>query len=240
MAVAFGAVLGTSEVDAGSSLTVTTSALVPAGGRVVIVTGGFATGTTATGSGGALTWATDGHVVNGSDARYHSSILSADCPAGLAASTVLTVTFSGATNNKTISCFYITGAVSGASGYLDGAAVGGNGTVTAWATASLATANADDILISGGYIDAVTSNTPGTGYTEIHDSVAASSGVTFTSEYQVVSATGSYTGNGTWLAAGSPWTMVMAAYKAAGGAVAVPVLGSAFQAIPFMAPTVFN
>jgi hypothetical protein len=192
VAIAFGASLGTASDGGvtGTTQTVTTTATVPSGGRVVIVTGWFSVGTTASASGGSLTWVNDGVFVNTTTASYHSAILSADCPSGLASSTVLTVTFSATSDNKTVSCFYITGAVSGASGYLDGAAVGGSGTITGWATASLTTTNANDILIAGGYIDKSTSDTPGASFTEIHDVTAAGSGVTYTSEYRVISGGG--------------------------------------------------
>jgi hypothetical protein len=157
MALAFGAALGSSGGggSASTTLTVTTGATVPAGGRIFIVVGWYHATATAAASGGGLTWVSDGVRINTTTANYHTAVLSADAPSGLASGTVLTVTFSVASDNLAISCFYATGVTSGASGYLDGTAVGGNGTTTAHTTASLATSNADDILVGGAWIDTI-------------------------------------------------------------------------------------
>lgn len=229
MAIAFGAALGTA-VGGGSgatSLTVTTSATVPAGSRIIILTGFYNTGVTASASGGSLTWVNDGVTVGTADTGYHTALLSADAPSGLASGTVLTVTYSGSAFARSISCFYLTGVATGASGYMDGATVGGSATAaTTWATASLSTTNATDALVAGGWQDLVlTSDTPGASYTEIHDFQDAGNGSTVTSEYRIVAATSSYTGSGTWLASGTS-TTIMGAYKAAsaGGGATVKKL----------------
>lgn len=220
MAIAFGASLGTA-VGGGSSATtlaVTTTGTASAGSRVYIVTGWYTTGVTASASGGGLTWVNDGTFTNTTDANYRAAVLSADAPSGLAASTSLTVTYSSAAFARALSCFYFTGVATGASGYLDGAVVGASGTAAGWATASLTTANADDVLVGASWIDLrLTSDTAGGSFTEIVDFQDAGNGSTFTSLYRIVAATGSYAASGTWGAGAQPWTAVMAGYKAAGG-----------------------
>src|SRR3954462_5320649 len=84
--------LGTGNNSASTTCTLTTTAAVAVGGRVLVLVGWFINSvSTSTLSGGGLTWTKDVELRSGS---LHIAIHSAPAPAGLASSTVLTATFS--------------------------------------------------------------------------------------------------------------------------------------------------
>lgn len=91
MAVSLDALLGTAKGHNVAAVITTTNA-VAAGGRVVVVAGRFDSGAgTLSIAGGGLTWATDHNLSSGSLRIY---VFSAPAPAGLAASSTLTVSSS--------------------------------------------------------------------------------------------------------------------------------------------------
>lgn len=221
MAIAFGAAIGNASAGpaSGTTVAITTTGAVPAGGRVILEVG-WANAVTPTGSGGGLSWAVD-HTVANSNLRV--AILSADAPAGVAASTVLTVTFSGSAFARTATACYFTGIA--AASYADGTA-GGTGTSNPWTTsAGITTTNADDVIVAVAWIDFRNTTSTATGsFLEALEYYDAIENGTYTVAYRIVSSTGTYTPTGTWASDGQPWQVAAVAYKAAAAAAAAPTL----------------
>jgi hypothetical protein len=157
------------------------------------------------------------------DSNRHVAIYSAQAPSGLAGSTNIQVTPSGTVNNKGMALAYTTGIAT--SSPVDGTASGGTGTTTAWSTGSISTANADDLIWTAGHRDALVTNTASGGTTELDDFQNSTDSITLTDGYQIVAATGSYAGTGTWnTGTTAEWCAAAVAYKGAGGGGGVTVV----------------
>lgn len=197
----------------------TTTASVGSGERIFLVAGyvsNAATERTAVTTGGGLTW-TEDHNVGGLDGNFGNlKIFSANCPAGLASSTVLTVTLSGNSFGINIGCFSCSGVATAS--FVD--MVDGQFRATptgTWDSTASSTTNADDLLVGFAFCDGTPtiSSTVGGSFTELLDIFSASNDWTLTVTYRIVAATASYNATGTW--SGTPaitdWAAITA-YKA--------------------------
>lgn len=205
---------GVANNAAGASIAITTNVTVAAGGFVVMLVSWFdAAVTLSSGSGGGLTWTVDQQQANGSD---RLGVMSAPAPAGLASSTTITANFSAsAAGGRAIGGCSFTGVDS--AGATDGKS--GN-TSNIWTTATLATANANDLLISAAMSDGVnggaTATSPATLLTAWGDATA---NTTWALIYRIVSSTGSYSLTGAWTPTnGTAGASIIVAYKAAAAA----------------------
>lgn len=200
---------------AGTSSTtsvLTTTAAVPAGGKILLAIGWFsATGTlssvTAT---GGLTGGIEIQQVNGS---YHMALAYIDCPAGLASGSTVTATFSAGATSRYLQASYITGAATGG-GYGD---ISGTQTATQWTSGNLTTnPAAGDLVFSGSYngsgVSTPTHN-DSFGFKEIADqNIATDTGMV--SQYRFAAGGVAVAGQGYWTVS-SPLINVAVAYAPA-------------------------
>lgn len=219
MAIALDANLGSSS----ASTTLTTTSAAAASSRIIVFVAYADPTETCTGAtGGGLTWVVDKQALAAS--QNGQVIMSADAPAGLASSTVITPTFTGTGADfvNTIAAASFTGLATGAAGYIDTTSTAVADFEEVWATNNLVTTNADDLLVAiSSSIGVAGSNTPTAPAVEIHDVAGDGKNAT---EYRIVSATGTYTLGGTWSIAVGEQLNIGAAYKAAAGAAAGPVV----------------
>lgn len=174
-------------------------------------------------TGGSLTWTIDKQFKSGS---VNAALVSAQAPAGLAGSTVLTANYSATTTGRAIGGGYFTGVATSAPG--DGSAsASSGGTQTPWTAGGVATTNADDVVVGAAMGDlggTAGLSTPTAPWLEILDFNLGASGDQYTMVYRIVSSTATYTPAGTWAVA-AVTTGVAAAYMAdTGGAAAAPTL----------------
>lgn len=223
MAIALSANHGASSNNA--SGTTVAHALVgaaAAGTRIILDACWFSASVTISSvSGGGLTWVVD--VQGTASGSRRVGVVSADCPAGLAAGTVITVTFSAATTDRGLGASSWTGMRTGASGYL-GIAPGvvASAAGTAWSTGAR-TISAGSLLLGVAHQDNTSmSSTPGTGVTELRDVAIAGTSDCWTSGYRIEAAGGSFTVNGTWSATTSGTSIAYVEYLEDGGAAPAP------------------
>jgi hypothetical protein len=194
--------------------TVSTSATVSSGGTLLVAVGWYGPSVTVTVSGGGLTWTLDKQYNSASDSGIRIALYSAPAPSGLASATTITATPSGSVNNKLMAVAYTTGLAT--SSVVDGTPSGGQGVTAAWSSGSISTTVAADLILSASWHDGVSTNTASGGTTELDDFQNTNEAVSMTTGYQITSSTGSYTGTGTWGAAGT-YVAVAVAYKSPGG-----------------------
>lgn len=220
MTVAFDQDLGTkTEPSGASSSTKATTQNAAVGSRIFLWCSMFDTHTILSVSGGGLTWVKDKTINYGAASI---DLWSADCPAGLASGTNVTVTPSG-TDYMNWGMFSATGIEAGASDYLDGTpATLAGGFDPAWETADLVTSDAGSLLVAVCAIDRGTpTHTPGNydgshAWTEIQDLTMLGTGGT--SMYAIPAATGTFKGRGTWSDGVGPSVVaIIAAYLPGGG-----------------------
>lgn len=199
MAAAFDVSVGTAAQAASTAISLSTANAVASAANLYLVVGTFnsanPTGTFSVTTTGGLTWAED-KTLQVSNVR--TSLFRARAPSGLAASTTLTVTHSGAGNGDLlIGGFSILGlddAGPTATGSTD------NASGTAWTTGNIAAANGD-CLIGGTFGDGTaTSSTATSPATEAFDANSAGQVETITAAYKL-SVSGTDSIAGTWLAA---------------------------------------
>lgn len=201
-----------------STVTFTTTAAVPSGGKILLAVGWFSAGATlssvsATGCTGNVM----GQQVNGSD-RFALAYL--DAPSGLASGATVTATFSASTADSRYICgSYITGAATG-DGY---GFAGANSSTVFWDTPNVGTTPAVGDFVHGGAYNATGSTVtsePAVGG-EIHDfNVASDSAMTDTWRW---GGGGPCDLRGTWSASGTVAQAVVA-YAPAGGAAPTSLL----------------
>jgi hypothetical protein len=211
-AIAFDKNLGTYHENIGSStMTMTTTAPAAAHTRVFAFVTWNATGTITSVSGGGLTWTVDRQAQDSAD--NHGAIVSADAPAGLASGTVITATFSGLVGHGLIAAASFSG-ISPTSPP-DGTNSSTQSGVATW-SASVTTANANDLVIAWSAIDADTTSTPTAPSVEIHDFGDIDLYAWGTSAYRIASAAGTTTVGGTWgrSSGATANVTVIAAYRA--------------------------
>jgi len=195
-----------------STVTFTTTAAVPSGGKILLAVGWFSAGATlssvsATGCSGNVM----GQQANGSD-RFALAYL--DAPSGLASGSTVTATFSASTADSRYICgSYITGAATG-DGY---GFAGANSSTVFWDTPNVGTTPAVGDFVHGGAYNATGSTVtsePAVGK-EIHDfNVASDSALTDTWRW---AGGGPCDARGTWSASGTVAQAVVAYAPAAGG-----------------------
>jgi hypothetical protein len=194
--IVFDKSLGTkTENVASATMTLTTSAAAVSQARVFLfVNWSHANRTLTSVSGGGLTWTVDAQVKDTS--RYHGAIVSANAPAGLAAGTVITATFSGSVTHGLIAAASFTGIAS--TNPVDRTATTTQRGVVAW-SASVTTTNARDLVLGWSGLDRITTSTPAAPNLELHDFSNSNYGEAATSVYRIETAAGAKTVNGTWL-----------------------------------------
>lgn len=207
MAVTLDTALGQGNQAAGSNPAITTTSSVAVGGRVIVVAGHFVNGvTTRSCGGGGLTWAEDVYL---RATALHISVFSAAAPAGLASSTVLTVTYNNAGDS-------ILGAISllGIDPVSPVVASNTNNASTAgWSSGTVA-ATSGNALVGGAFVDSasVTLSTPTAPGVEWFDDHVGAQSETATGVYKL-SVAGSDVIDGTWDAAAA-WIAAAVCYKA--------------------------
>lgn len=199
--------LGTGGNPSGlTSNSLTTTAAVPAGGRVIVPVQ-WASDTTATTpivSGGGLTFvrdyrttATEGTV------KYGIDYWSAYAQQGLPSGTTININFTpGAPYGLNVAAYYAMGLARGQS--LDGTANVFRPSATAtWTAGPITTTNANDLIMTTAFSDHATvlnSSTPlAGGFTELDDFWIGGTDWAMVNSYREVAATGTYTATGTWL-----------------------------------------
>ena len=217
MAIGTPTTIGTNTLD-GDAVTLTTSATVPSGALVVVCVGwgNDVARTLSSVDGGGLTWVIDHQQPFSGALEWGFAVVSAQAPAGLASSTVLSTTFSGTIFGSLIAGSYTTG--------LDTVAPvdvhdGAGGSSDPWDTTATTTTVADTLVIGGCFRNGANTNTPSGGATELHDFQLPVEDWAQCTEYKILSATASTSLTGTWtVAAGVPdWSAAFVAYKAASG-----------------------
>ncbi len=208
--------IGTNTNAAGSSGTLTTTAVVPSGALIVLGVGwGQSPARTLSSvSGGSLSWTIDHQQPFSGAIEWGYAVVSAQAPAGLASGTVLTATMSGAELGLLICGSYTTGlATSSPVDVHDGA----GGSSDPWDTTATTTTVADTLVIGGCFRNGDNTNTASGGATELHDFIYATEQWAQCSEYKILSATASTSLTGTWtVAPGVPdWSSAFVAYKMA-------------------------
>ncbi len=212
-AIAFDKNLGTKSENAkGTKATLTTTAAAAAGSRVfVIVNWNHASRMLSSVSGGGLTWTIDRQAKDTSN--FHGAIASAAAPAGLAAGTVMTATFSASVTKGLMAAASFTGIAS--TSPLDAAGSNVQGGAAAW-TASVTTTNANDLVLGWSGIDTNATSTPTAPSAEIQDFGQASYHGWATSVYRIEATAGAKTVSGTWsrTSGATANVTVVAAYRA--------------------------
>lgn len=213
--------IGTNTTTAGSSGTLTTTAVVPSGALIVLGVGWGNTvaRTLSSVTGGSLTWAIDHQQPFSGAIEWGYAVVSAQAPAGLASGTVLTATMSGAELGLLMCGSYTTGLVTSSPGVVD-VHDGQGGSSDAWDTSATSTTQADTLVIGGSFRNGLNTNTPSGGASELHDFQYATESWAQCTEYKILSATASTSLTGTWTtAAGVPdWSAAFVAYKMASDA----------------------
>lgn len=110
------------------------------------------------------------------------------------------------------------------SGALDKTATTSNGAGTPWTTSATATTTqADELCIAMARIVADIRSTPEGTWTEESDFRATVTFRSMVTQYKIVSATGAYTGQGTWASDPGGSFASIATYRGSGGGVRIPV-----------------
>ena len=227
MAITLDAVLGNGN-GTGSTTTITTTSAVATDARIIVLIGRFSgTGTTvSTVTAGAINLARDHSLLN---VNLRIEMWSAAAPSGLASSSTITVTHSGA-------CDCIIGSASYLGIDTTGTVVATNAAAAAtaaWASGSVA-GNAGDALMGGAFVDSgsVSSSTPGGAAVERIDNNVPGQSETLVLQ-DILSISGATDLTGTWNAAATHIAIGVAYKAAAGGAVGSGVMRT-FNPIPFL------
>jgi hypothetical protein len=214
-------------LSAQTSITLTTTATVPAGDTIIVGTGAFnSPNRTMAITGGGLTWTNDKSAANGGD---FAAIHSGPAPAGLASGTVLTCTFSAGCTGPVIAAasfpnFQSTPPDTSSSATPAAAA--------AWAATAINTTVTDTVVGLAWGDTPSTSSTPTAPWVEAFDTTDAGSGEELTLVYQESVASGSYAPAGTW--GGSPAGQIIHAVAYKVSATAASPAPRTFNAIPFI------
>jgi hypothetical protein len=194
--IALDANLGTKNENVTSTtMTLTTNAAAAANTRIFLFVNWNHTSRALTSvSGGSLTWTVDQQVKDG--AKFHGAIASASAPAGLAAGTVITATFSGSVVHGLIAAASFGGIAT--TNPVDRIGSSIQRGVAAW-TDTITTTNANDLVLGWSGLDTVTTSTPGAPSTEIHDFSNSAFDQSATSVYRIETTLGVKTVAGSWL-----------------------------------------
>lgn len=210
MAVALDASLGQGNASAASSSNFSTTSAVASGAHIICIVGWFHNGaSTVAVSGGSLTWTEDVVLRSGS---VHISIQRAYAASGLASSTTITATFTGATPDSILGACSYTGIDTTGTVVASGS---GSGTGTGWSSGSVASTSGN-ALIGGAFEDgATTASTPTSPGVEEFEKQVAGQTETLTM-VDKVSVSGSDSIAGTW-GTSTTWIAAAVCYKAAAG-----------------------
>lgn len=223
MAIGTPTTIGTNNSTAGTGVTLTTTASVPSGALAILVIswGDTNSRTLSSVSGGSLTWAIDHQLTyNPAGFGYGIAVVSAQAPAGLASSTVISITLSGTVIGSSIAGAYCTGLdTSSAKDVSNGQGQSG---VAGWDTTTATTTVADTLLWGGCFKDGggTQTNAATGGATELHDFQFPAEGWATATEYNILSATASASLTGTWTGSTATGVSAFVAYKGGGPAVA--------------------
>lgn len=199
-----------------ATITLTTTAAVPAGDTILVGCGGFKTGApTVAVTGGSLTWTTDKAGANGSD---QLAIARAIAPSGLPSGTVLTLTWSLAVAGPFIGAASFPNIISASP--VDQSSSAAPATGTAWAAAAITTTVTDTVVGVSWADGTSSSSTPTSPWVEAFDATDATSLEEMTLVYQESVAAGSYAPAGAWLASEGGKIVLAVGYKVAAAAAA--------------------
>lgn len=178
---------------------------------------------TITDNGPGLTWSVT-KVTGTADSSQQVAIGRAWAPAGMASGTVITATWTGGdVDSKAMAGSSFTG---GDASSFDAAATVGSATSVNWSTASLTTAQNDELLFAAGRAANAATGTIVSPSVELFDT-ATTIGDTLYIAYRVAGAAGGYT-VATTLSGAEAWTALAVAMKvAAGGGTNATVTGVA-------------
>lgn len=198
MAASLDAQLGTNAQAASTTITLTTGAAVAAGAVIFIGVGTFNSanpaGTFSVTTTGGLTWTEDKTLLA---LNVRTSMFRAPAPSGLATSTALTITHSGAGNGDLLigglSILGLVNAAPTATGSTD------NGAGTAWTTGNITAGNTDFMMAVAFGDGTATSSTATSPAVEGFDVNSAGQVETITGAYKL-SVSGTTSVAGTWLA----------------------------------------
>jgi hypothetical protein len=222
--IAFDKTLGTASLNAGqATLPLTTSAAAVSGSRIFLIVEWAGAQTLSSVAGGGLTWQVDKQDVATGAIAQRLGIASADAPAGLASSTVITATFSASTTVGLIAACSATGL---AAAVADATHSTPAGAPTANWTDTVTTVAADTFVLGASAFDCTASptNSPTNG-TEVHDFFNNSFAGSMASQYRIESTAGAKQVNGTWSnTTGATGNIVVTAAYAAAVSVSAPGL----------------
>lgn len=207
--------LGTAHPVDGSTISISTSATVAAGGFIVAVFGHFTDSPALSSvSGGGLSWSIDLQGPNPTASGEVIAIASAQAPSGLAASTTITGTWASTAIAQVMGAFSFTGVATSspvdAAGTVNGATTG-----TAWTTNNVTLA-AGSVLVGASY-----SESEATGSTITAPSIEAAEVVdaaayALTSGYRIEASGGAVSVAGTWATTSTGIVSGGVAYKVGG------------------------
>jgi hypothetical protein len=190
---------------------------------IAVGTWGASADRTATMSGGGLTWGVAG-APDRTDLwtfgyTFRIGIFSAPVPSNVTSGSTLTLTTSAGCDGLHLVGASVTGMDTSATRFHLGAGTGG--TAQTWSSGAATTTVADCLLIGGANLDSRQSSTPTSPQVELADVDDTISSWSTPVNYRIVSATGSYSIGGQFLAAtAANWVAGFAAYKMASGAAA--------------------
>lgn len=218
--------IGTTAADgsSGTTITVTTTALVASSRFIVLVIGGFAGTLTVTGitdnSGSPLTWTVDKQGQPGSPASDLAAIASAQCPSGLASGTVITVTYSASSQARAISASTWSGVATSSPVDTTAGPVGVSPAAAGYTTGNV-TVLAGSVLIGNTMQETgAFTSTPTAPSIELRDWLA-SGGSSQVANYRIEATAGTVAAAGAFSTAGQSNTVAVA-YKEAAATAAAP------------------
>ena len=212
MAIGTPVAIGTANTTSGNAVLTTTGAA-PANSVVFFIVGwSFSSAVTLTGvTGGSLTWTIDYQQPFSGVAEWGYALVSAQAPAGLGSSAVLTGTYSGVVTASMIAGAYCTGlATSGVADVHDGQ---GQGAATNWDTTATSTTFSDTLVLGGSIHDGLATNTPTGGASALSDFQNATEAWSMCVEYKILASIQSTSLTGTWSSGANNVTNAFVAYK---------------------------
>lgn len=215
--------IGTTGQDAGSgtTITVTTTAPVAANRFIVLEIGGFAPSITVTtisdNSGSPLTWTVDqqGHVANPASAL--AAIASAQCPAGLASGTVITVTYSASSQARAVSVSTWSGVATTSPVDTTAGPVGVSPAAAGYTTGNVAVLAGSVLISSTMQETGAFTSTPTAPSIELRDWLSTS-GSSQVANYRIEASAGTVAVAGTFSTAGQSNTVAVAYKEGIAGA----------------------
>lgn len=200
--------LGTNQ-NGGNATTIalTTTNAVAAGGTIFLVVGNFNAAVDLTSvAGGGLTWTVEAKANNGG---VRAALAKAEAPSGLASGSTITATYSGSTSERKIGAASFTG---GAGTTEDPQTNTGSGTGWSLTPSPL---GGTSLVVAAASLDTNSNSTPDANSTELLDFAVGTSSISVL-YYRIGGAVG-----GTWGAAAG-WAAAGGSFEAAGGGGGAP------------------